>query len=109
MQQAFIIRAFNTKKDSAGREVDFERIAIDAGAGAVDFPAAKVRRWINIYDPLDPVAAADPKLAGDFRAVDGKSVEDIKESNWGSWRHTSTHYFAGTQFRRVLRASIGIA
>ena len=62
----------------------------------------------NIYDPLDPVAAADPKLAGDFRAVDGKSVEDIKESNWGSWRHTSTHYFAGTQFRRVLRESIGI-
>jgi hypothetical protein len=47
MQQAFIIRAFNTKKDSAGREVDFERIAIDAGAGAVDFPAAKVRRWIK--------------------------------------------------------------
>lgn len=91
------------------REVQDELVAIDAGAGGVDFPAAKVRRWINIYDPLDPVAAADPKLAGDFRAVDGKSVEDIKESNWGSWRHTSTHYFAGTQFRRVLRESIGIA
>jgi hypothetical protein len=78
-------------------------------AGGVDFPAAKVRRWINIYDPLDPVAAADPKLAGNFREVDGKRVEDIKESNWGSWRHTSTHYFAGTQFRRLLRESIGIS
>jgi hypothetical protein len=90
------------------REVQDELVAVDAGAGGVDFPAAKVRRWINFYDPLDPVAAADPKLAGDFREVDGKRVEDIKESNWGSWRHTSTHYFAGTQFRRVLRESIGI-
>jgi hypothetical protein len=26
MQQAFIIRPFGTKKDSAGKEVDFERI-----------------------------------------------------------------------------------
>lgn len=90
------------------QEVQDELVAIDAGAGGVDFPAAKVRRWINIYDPLDPVAAADPKLAGNFREVDGKRVEDIKESNWGSWRHTSTHYFAGTEFRRVLRESIGI-
>jgi hypothetical protein len=91
------------------REVQDELVAVDAGARGVDFPAAKVRRWVNIYDPLDPVAAAAPRLAGDFRAVDGKSIQDIKESNWGSWRHTSTHYFAGAQFRRVLRESIGIA
>jgi hypothetical protein len=91
------------------REVQDELVAVDAGAGGVDFPAVKVRRWINIYDPFDPVAAPDPKLASNFRAVDGKSVEDIKESNWGSWRHTITHYFAGTQFRRVLGVAIGIA
>jgi hypothetical protein len=91
------------------QEVQDELVAIDAGAGGVDFPAAKVRRWINIYDPLDPVAAADPKLASNFREVDGKRVEDIKESNWGSWRHTSTHYFAGAQFRRMLLESIGAA
>jgi hypothetical protein len=90
------------------QEVQDELVAVDAGMGGVDFPAAKVRRWVNIYDPLDPVAAADPKLAGDFREVDGKRVEDIKEANWGNWRHTSTHYFAGTEFRRVLREAIGV-
>jgi len=91
------------------REVQDELTAIDAGAGGVDFPAAKLRRWVNIYDPLDPVAGADPRLGNDYRSVDGKSVEDIKESNWGSWRHTITHYLAGTQFRRVLAQTVGIA
>jgi PGAP1-like protein len=91
------------------REVQDELVAVDAGAGGVDFPAVKLRRWVNIYDPLDPVAGADPRLANDYRPVDGKSVEDIKESNWGSWRHTITHYFAGSQFRRVLADVIGIA
>src|SRR3954451_5915745 len=36
MQQAFIIRAFNTKKDSAGKEVDFERIHRELIAPALE-------------------------------------------------------------------------
>lgn len=91
------------------REVEDELVAIDAASGDVDFPAAKVNRWINVYDPLDPVAGASPRLSEDYAAVGGKSVEDIKESNWGSWRHTITHYFAGTEFRRVLARAIGVA
>lgn len=87
------------------REVQDELAAADVSG--VDFPAAKLNRWINIYDPFDPVAAADPKLANDYRSIDGKSVEDIKESNWGNWRHTITHYFAGLQFRRALSNAIG--
>jgi hypothetical protein len=90
------------------REVQDELAAIDAGMAGVDFPAAKLNRWINIYDPLDPVAGADPKLANDYRSVNGKSVEDIKESNWGSWRHTITHYLSGLQFRRALSNAIEI-
>ncbi|RPI41564.1 MAG: alpha/beta hydrolase [Betaproteobacteria bacterium] len=89
-------------------EVQDELVAMDAGAGGVDFPAAKLRRWINIYDRLDPVAA-DPKLANDYRAVEGRSVEDIEEANWGKWRHTITHYFAGTRLRRALAEAVGIA
>ena len=73
-----------------------------SGTSHVDFPAAKLRRWINIYDPLDPVCGADPKFANDFAPVDGKKVEDVKESNWGYWRHTITHYFAGTEFRKRM-------
>jgi hypothetical protein len=40
MQQAFIIRAFNTKKDSSGKEIDFERIHRELIAPALD--AARV-------------------------------------------------------------------
>ena len=72
------------------------------GQKHVDFPAARLRRWINVYDPLDPICGLDPKFAKDYRAVDGKSVEDLRESNWGKWRHTITHYFAGTTLRAKL-------
>ena len=73
------------------------------GTSQVDFPAARLGRWINIYDPLDPVCGADPAFSSDYLAVDGKSVLDIRELNWGSWRHTITHYLAGTKLRAELR------
>jgi hypothetical protein len=88
------------------REVQEELIAEDAAD--VDFPARTLGRWVNIYDPLDPVCGADPRLSNDYRPVDGKRVEDVKESNWGGWRHTITHYFAGSQFRMHLARALGI-
>lgn len=78
-----------------------EKLVAENATG-VDFPAAKLTRWVNIYDPLDPICGIDPKFSNDFAAVDGKRVEDIRESNWGKWRHTITHYLAGKEFRRVL-------
>lgn len=66
----------------------------------VDFPPA-LGRWINVYDPLDPVCGADPKM-DEYDAFEGRKVEDVRESNWGSWRHTITHYFAGKKFRVLL-------
>lgn len=79
------------------------------GASTVDFPAATLARWINVYDPLDPVCGADPRFANDYASVQGKSVVDIKESNWGNWRHTITHYLAGSRLRDELRRAIGLA
>ena len=76
---------------------------------AASHPAIATSNPSFTFQHLLDAIEADPKLAGNFREVDSKRVEDIKESNWGSWRHTSTHYFAGTQFRRVLRESIGIS
>lgn len=75
----------------------------------IDFPAEKLKRWINIYDPLDPICGLDPRLNNDYQAVNGKAVEDIKESNWGSWRHTITHYLAGEKLRAALAESLGVA
>jgi hypothetical protein len=88
------------------KEVQDELVA--TGQDQVDFPAARLRRWINVYDPLDPICAADPRFANDYREVDGKRVEDVQESNWGSWRHTSTHYLAGKQLRARLAEALGV-
>jgi hypothetical protein len=88
------------------REVQDELVA--ANADHVDFPAATLERWINVYDPLDPICGADPHLANDYHPVGGKSVVDVKESNWGKWRHTITHYFAGSAFRKRLAEALGI-
>ncbi|GAA4352580.1 hypothetical protein GCM10023165_42010 [Variovorax defluvii] len=76
------------------------------GKDKVDFPPL-LGRWINVYDPLDPVCGADPKL-DDYAPFAGRAVEDVKESNWGSWRHTITHYFAGTQFRALFAQAVGV-
>jgi pimeloyl-ACP methyl ester carboxylesterase len=80
---------------------------VPKGRKTVDFPA-KVGRWVNVYDPLDVVCGSDPKLANDFEAVGGRTVEDVKESNWGNWRHTITHYFAGKEFRTKLAEALDV-
>jgi len=74
----------------------------------VDFPKARLLRWVNVFDPRDPICGADPRFANDYTPVDGKEVEDIEESNWGDWRHTITHYLAGVRFRAALAGSLGI-
>jgi len=88
------------------QEVQDELVA--AGRKTVDFPSTALRRWVNVYDPLDPVCGSDPVLSNDFAAAAGRSVEDVKESNWGSWRHTITHYFAGKTFRTRLAEAVGV-
>jgi hypothetical protein len=85
------------------QEVQDQLVAKDAKK--VDFPPA-LGRWINIYDPLDPVCGADPRF-NDYAPFEGRGVEDVKESNWGSWRHSITHYFAGRKFRALFAQSVG--
>ncbi|TFY93756.1 hypothetical protein DYL61_12485 [Pseudomonas nabeulensis] len=86
------------------REVQQELLAV--GSESVDFPATTLRSWVNIYDPFDPICGAGPRFAKDYRPVDGKVVQDIRESNWGKWRHTITHYLAGTQLRAKLAEAL---
>jgi hypothetical protein len=87
-------------------EVQDELRAVDVKE--VDFPAAKLLRWVNVFDPMDPICGADPHFANDYALVDGKKVEDLEESNWGNWRHTITHYLAGVRFRGALANTLGI-
>ncbi|HMW22742.1 MAG TPA: hypothetical protein PKC59_04840 [Burkholderiaceae bacterium] len=68
------------------------------------FPSGRLLGdWVNVYDPLDPICGLDPKLANDFLRHGERAVIDIREDNWGSWRHTITHYLQGPKLRAELR------
>ena len=72
------------------------------------FPAEKLKgKWINVFDPLDPIAALDPRLANDYRREGNAVVCDIEEANWGKWRHTISKYLKGPQMRKGLRELLG--
>jgi pimeloyl-ACP methyl ester carboxylesterase len=72
------------------------------------FPERLKGPWVNVYDPLDPVCALDPRLANDFLRNGAPAIRDIHESNWGDWRHTITHYLAGPQLRAAVRELAGL-
>jgi pimeloyl-ACP methyl ester carboxylesterase len=88
------------------KEVQDELVPTDRHT--VDFPSSRLRRWVNVYDRLDVVCGADPKLANDYASAGGVQIEDVEESNWGSWRHTVTHYFAGKGFRNRFAEAVGV-
>lgn len=67
------------------------------------FPEKLTGDWVNVYDPYDVVSRLDPKLANDFQKNGGMVVIDIKEENWGRWRHSATKYFKGPLLRKHLR------
>ncbi len=70
------------------------------------YPTAKIRnKWVNVFDPLDPVAGADPRLANDYRKAGQIEVEDVREDNWGTWRHSISKYLQG----RLLRGRMASA
>jgi hypothetical protein len=73
------------------------------------FPSVKLQGpWINIYDSKDVVAAADPKLANDYRRSGQEVVEDIEEPNWGNWRHSISKYLQGPILRRKLASMVQV-
>jgi hypothetical protein len=74
------------------------------------FPSPQIqRRWVNVYDPLDPVAGFDPKLGNDYRREGEPAIHDISESNYGKWRHSITKYFGGPRLRRELMSLLDLA
>jgi pimeloyl-ACP methyl ester carboxylesterase len=67
------------------------------------FPAKVSGDWVNVYDPFDVVSRLDPKLANDFKKNGERAVIDVKEENWGKWRHSATKYLKGSGLRGHLR------
>ena len=73
------------------------------------FPETKLQGpWVNVYDALDAVAAADPRLANDYRRNGQAVVEDIEEPNWGTWRHSISKYLVGRKLRGRLAAMMQV-
>jgi hypothetical protein len=73
------------------------------------FPAETLKGpWVNVYDPLDVVAGADPRLANDYRRDGQPVVEDIIESSWGEWRHSISKYLQGRQLRTRLASMLKV-
>jgi len=67
------------------------------------FPKSLKGNWINVYDSYDPVSRLDPKLSNDFKKDGEEVVIDIREQNWGTWRHSATKYLKGSKLRQYLR------
>jgi hypothetical protein len=73
------------------------------------FPGELLRGpWINLYDPLDPVAGFDPHFADDFRRQGRPVIQDVNEPNHGRWRHSAGKYLAGPQLCAALRTLLGL-
>ena len=66
------------------------------------FPDKLLGTWVNVYDPLDPVAGLDPRIADEYKRGGALAIEDIKEPNEGVWRHSIVKYLRGRQLRDRL-------
>lgn len=68
------------------------------------FPGERLGgRWVNVFDRLDVVCGADPKIANDFKAGGEEKIADVGVSNHGWWRHSLVKYFAQPALRDALR------
>lgn len=73
------------------------------------FPSARLKGpWVNVYDPLDPVVGLDPLFASDFQRGGQPAVLDVREDNWGTWRHSISKYLQGRLLREHLTQMLGV-
>jgi hypothetical protein len=71
------------------------------------FPA-KTATWSNFADGLDPVCAADPKMANDYRQDDQKVVDDVMVKNDGLFRHPVSKYLRQPSLQATVRTLLGL-
>ena len=82
----------------------FEKWTRDDG-----FPSEKLKgKWINVFDRLDPVCGADPKLANDYKQKGKAVIEDVEVTNQGTWRHGISQYLQRSQLRAKLASLLQV-
>ncbi|MEO9822878.1 MAG: hypothetical protein ABJF50_00475 [Paracoccaceae bacterium] len=62
--------------------------------------------WYNVYDPVDVVSRADPKLSNDYLEHGKRRIEDIRQSNGGAWTHGMLKYSKQAGLRETIRAEL---
>jgi hypothetical protein len=71
------------------------------------FPGA-LPRWVNVVDRLDPVCAAVPLIANDYRRNREEVVEDRVVDNGGVMRHPVGKYLRQGVVQDALRQGLGL-
>lgn len=64
--------------------------------------------WVNVFDYLDVVAGADPKIANDFCSNGSRRIQDISVTNEGAWRHSIVKYFMRDEVRKTIRDMLNL-
>ena len=82
----------------------FEKWTRDDG-----FPSEKLKGpWINVFDRLDAVCGADPKLANDYKQGGKAVIDDVEVTNQGTWRHGISQYLQRAQLRAKLASLLRV-
>lgn len=74
------------------------------------FPPAPrlAAEWVNLFDPLDVVCGADPRIANDFQRAGAPVITDIPVRNDGAWRHSVVKYLARRETRATISRLLGL-
>lgn len=68
----------------------------------------KLGAWWNFADGIDPVCAADPKLASDYRRDKSEVVTDVMVKNDGAFRHPVGKYMRQPVVQDAIRTALGL-
>ncbi|SDX87068.1 hypothetical protein [Nitrosomonas sp. Nm33] len=73
------------------------------------YPRSQIKtQWVNVYDHLDVVCGADPKIANDFCDGGIERIQDLSVTNEGTWRHSVVKYLAHDEVRCALLKMLGL-
>jgi hypothetical protein len=89
--------------------IDEVQMFFPSWSRADGFPSEKLKgRWVNVYDELDVVCGADPRIANDYRQGGKEVVEDLEQQTWGTWRHSISKYLQGGNLRNRLKTLLNV-
>jgi subtilisin family serine protease len=105
----FDVRLFVTIGSPLGITEVQDQLELQLKTRKLAVPAC-VKSWLNVADPLDPVAL-DKRIGNDYAATNGVEVDDNVEFNPDSPRHphSGSGYLSTRPVRRAVKAAVDTA